>query len=97
MVDAGNDRIQKFDSNGNFITKWGTTGSNDGQFSRVIGIAIDSSGNIYAADNSNNRVQKFDSNGNFVTKWSVNSPAGVAVDSAGKVYVVDQNDEHTGL
>lgn len=25
--------IQKFDSDGNFLTKWGTEGSNDGQFS----------------------------------------------------------------
>jgi DNA-binding beta-propeller fold protein YncE len=27
-----NNRIQKFDSNGNFLGKWGTTGSGDGQF-----------------------------------------------------------------
>ena len=26
-----NNRIQKFESNGNFLSKWGTTGSGDGQ------------------------------------------------------------------
>lgn len=29
MVDAGNDRIQKFDSNGKFITKWGISPISD--------------------------------------------------------------------
>jgi hypothetical protein len=32
VVDAGNYRIQKFDSKGIFITKWGTSGTADGQF-----------------------------------------------------------------
>jgi DNA-binding beta-propeller fold protein YncE len=92
VVDAGNDRIQKFDSSGNFITTWGTTGSADSQFSRPIGIATDSSGNIYVCDNSNNRIQKFDSNGKFITKWSVGAPVGIAVGSGDKVYVINQND-----
>ena len=40
VLDEGNNRIQKFDSNGNFITKWGTVGSGDGQFNEPTGIAI---------------------------------------------------------
>jgi tripartite motif-containing protein 71 len=91
VVDAGNDRIQKFDSNGKFITKWGTTGSADGQLSGPVGIAIDSSGNIYVSDTGNNRIQKFDSNGKFITKWSVGVPFGIAVEPNGKVYVINQN------
>ena len=69
VVDFGNNRIQKFDSNGNFITKWGSEGAGDGQFKSPLGIAIDSSGNVYVADHDNHRIQKFDSNGNFITKW----------------------------
>jgi DNA-binding beta-propeller fold protein YncE len=88
VVDAGNNRVQKFDSNGKFITKWGTAGSGDGQFSAPVGIVIDSLGNVYVSDN--NRVQKFDSNGKFITNWTVSSPFGIAVDSGGKVYVIDQ-------
>ena len=39
-----------------------------------VGIAVDSSGNVYVADYSigftdNDRIQKFDSDGNFITKW----------------------------
>jgi DNA-binding beta-propeller fold protein YncE len=57
--DQGNDRIQKFDSNGKFITKWGSTGSGDGQFQVPIGIAINSKGLVYVTDLGNSRVQVF--------------------------------------
>lgn len=32
IADTWNDRIQKFDSNGNFITRWGSHSKGDGQF-----------------------------------------------------------------
>ena len=64
-----NDNIQKFDSNGTFITKWGSEGTGDGQFDSPHGIALDSSGNVYVVDYYNNRIQKFDSNGTFITRW----------------------------
>jgi DNA-binding beta-propeller fold protein YncE len=58
-VDSCNNRIQKFDSNGNFITKWGTLGTGDGQFSRPKGIGINSKGLVYVAETNNARVQIF--------------------------------------
>ena len=33
VADAWNNRIQKFNSSGSFITKWGSQGTGDGQFS----------------------------------------------------------------
>ena len=45
------------------ILMFGTNGSDDGQFDRPRGIAVDSSGDIYVADTENHRIQKFDSNG----------------------------------
>src|SRR6185503_18661164 len=51
-----------------FILKWGTIGSNDGQFLTPRGIAVDPSGNVYVADASGGsagQIQKFDANGNF--------------------------------
>jgi len=95
VADANNHRIQKFDSQGNYVTQWGSYGSGDGQFSYPYGVAVDQSGYVYVTEVGNNRVQKFDSSGNFITKWgsygSENGqfidPRSVAVDQSGYVYV----------
>src|SRR5215207_1213059 len=47
IVDQYSCRIQKFDSEGNFITKWGSYGSRDGQLYYPEGLATDRSGNVY--------------------------------------------------
>ena len=69
VADAGNERIQKFDSNGNYITQWGNKGNGTGQFTYPGDIAIDSIGNVYVLDSGNHRIQKFDETGNYITKW----------------------------
>ncbi len=77
----GNDRIQEFDTSGNFIRSWGSTGTTEGHFNQPTGLAVDSSGNVYVADVSNNRVQKFDANGNFIMMfgWGVNGGSSLEV------------------
>ncbi len=52
-------RVQVFSADGTFLTKWGTLGNDDGQFSSPFGIGVDSSGKIYVADHVNDRVQVF--------------------------------------
>jgi hypothetical protein len=44
----------------------GLTGTNAGQVASPVGVALDSSGNVYVAEFANRRIQKFDSNGNFL-------------------------------
>jgi tripartite motif-containing protein 71 len=63
-----NNRIQKFDTNGNFILKFGSSGTGDGQFDHAYGITA-TSGAVYVADFGHERVVKFDSNGNFISTW----------------------------
>ena len=82
-----------------FLGKWGTSGTGDGQFQTVGGIATDRNGHVYAADSSG-RVEKFTAAGGFVrtigappsprtrSTRSV-SPQGVAVGPNGNLYVVE--------
>jgi tripartite motif-containing protein 71 len=105
VADTDNHRVMKFDvsafpgSAPSLLTKWGTQGSGDGQFTSPEGIAVDSTGNVWVTDAVADRVQKFDSNGNFLAKFGSSgtgdgqftSPQGIAVDAAGNVYVTDSN------
>ncbi len=99
VVDNGNNRIQKFDNNGNFIVLWGNFGAANSNFHNPTGIACDAEGNVYVADTNNHRVQKFDGKlGQYLMKFGsrgngegqFSSPWGVAVDRVrGYIYVVD--------
>jgi len=86
--DSFNCRIQKFDSNLNFVGKWGGCGSGDGQFINLKGVATDSLGNVYVTDVAN-RIQKFASDGSLITKWSGASTgvSQIAIDQNDSVYV----------
>jgi len=65
IVDLGNNRVQKFNSEGDFLSKFGTFGFDDGQFINPLGIGVDSSDNIYVTDSISGRIQKFNSAGVF--------------------------------
>jgi streptogramin lyase len=80
VTDTGNDRIQKFTSNGTFLTKWGASGEGDGEFSGPNGVAADTSGNVYVADSLNDRIQKFTSDGTFLTKWGSRCLVSIVID-----------------
>jgi len=93
-----NARISKFTSDGEFLAKWGTSGSGDGQFAYPTGVIVDAAFNVYVVEEGNNRVQKFDSTGTFLHKWSFADgvsqnfaePWTLAVDADCNVYVTDR-------
>ncbi|TKJ43237.1 hypothetical protein CEE34_11600 [Candidatus Aerophobetes bacterium Ae_b3a] len=101
VADTSNHRIQKFDSDGNFICKWGSSGDGDGYFKYPFGIATDGADNVYVADTLNNRIQKFDSDGTFISTWGspgteygdFNMPYGIATDASDNVYVADTDND----
>lgn len=88
--DHNNGRIQKFDSEGNFILKWNIGVA-------VEGITIDFRGYVYAGGNY--QIQKFDSQGNFILKWGNNGVgegqfdqvSSIASDPNGYIYVIDNS------
>ncbi len=103
VAESGNQRIQKFSSTGAYITQWGSQGNGNGQFSfptpiGVIGMAVDSSGNVYVADPGNSRIQVFTGTGTYITQFGSNGstdgkfyygPYGIAIDSTGNLYAAD--------
>ena len=68
ITDLGNKRVQKLSSHGEFVTEWGSSGKNQGEFHYPSGITSDKQ-YVYVSDRELNRVQKFDHSGNFVLEW----------------------------
>ena len=67
MIDADNYRIQKFDSDGKYLTKLVDSGSGDGEFNSPLGIAVDTLGTCMWQYADNHRIQKFHTTENGIT------------------------------
>ena len=89
------DIIRVYDSSGAYLRQFGGTGSGNGQFDHPRGIAIDSTNNIYIADDFNNRIQKFNNNGDYISQFGIAGPYAIYVDHkhSDNIYIV----EETGL
>lgn len=70
VTDTGNERVQVFDLNGEFVALWGTAGSEDGQLLEPVGIAIHD-GVVYVADSHNSRIARFTTDGEPLEAWTV--------------------------
>lgn len=100
-VEFQNNRVQKFASDGTFITTWGSYGSGDGNLKHPYGITVDPDGYVYVADSENNQIKKFTNDGTHVltigkadeTWGSADGeffqPYGLEADSDGYLYVAD--------
>ena len=89
VCESGNNRVQKFSiSQKSFISKFGTGGQGDGQFSSPYGICIDPEGNVFIADYSNHRIQVFRDDDSFAYSFPCQSnPWGLAFDLQGHLHV----------
>jgi streptogramin lyase len=66
VADTTNNRVQKFNMSGSYVSQFGTLGVANGQFSGPVYTAVDSSGNIWVTDKGNNRIEQFNSSGSWV-------------------------------
>jgi DNA-binding beta-propeller fold protein YncE len=97
VVDQSNHRVQKFDSDGNFLTTWGSNGTGDGEFAYPSDVDIDPSGRLYVSEAQGDRIQVFDADGNFLGKAGTSGAApgeldgarGIGLDAQLGLYVIE--------
>jgi DNA-binding beta-propeller fold protein YncE len=92
-VDSANNRVEKFNSKGEFLLKFDSTGTENGQFQSPLGIAIDSKDHPRVLEKT--RIQEFTSTGEYVNKFGapgkengqLESSTGIAIDSLDNIWV----------
>ncbi len=104
VADTGHDRVQEFNSKGEFVREFGAEGSGNGQFIEPRAIAVSAGGYVYVVDSGNSRVQEFNSKGEFVRAFGAGGSGngqfgklrGIAVDGEGHVWTVEAGVEPLG-
>ena len=87
---SGNVYVAQYSNTLTVIHADGSTTTMGSGFNQPYGVAVDSQGNAYVADNDGNSVYKVYTNGTTVALGSgYQNPFDVAVDSQGNVYVAD--------
>jgi len=96
--------VKKFSLQGDYLSRFGSNGNGDGQFSLPEGLCFNSKGLLYVVDRCNYRVQVFREN-MFLFKFgskghnpgNFEDPCYIAVDSSDQVYVTDNSDYDGGI
>jgi hypothetical protein len=99
VVDRGHQRMQVFDTDGNFIDMWPLRSPHwpASQGTLVVNHFIDDKGFIWAGDAFTNRLLKFDLDGNFLYGWGaaggqpgrLGCSHGITTDQLGNLYLAD--------
>jgi len=76
VTDTGNERVQVFDLEGNFIEMWGETGTGEGQLLEPVGIAVHD-GTVFIADSHNARIARYSLSGDILDPWPVTEWTGL--------------------
>lgn len=100
IVDAGNNRVMKFDDKFKATRDVGGFGIDEGFLNSPEYITIDNNLNIYVTDVGNRRVIVYDTRLNFADYFELidagdplkfGQPSGLAVNSFGEVYIADRD------
>ena len=93
---GGNNRIVKFDKNGNYLMQWGETGGDHGQFRDPHALAMDSAGRLFVGDRGNSRLQIFTQDGEHIATWTqFGRPSGLFINVNDVLYSADsESNEH---
>ena len=106
VADWSNHCVYIFDDEDQLVRKFGSNGSNNGQFRDPHGVAFDSHNHryLYVVDSNNHRVQKFDTNGNYLLQFGskgasdgqLKYPNDVTVHND-KVYIADYSNKRISV
>jgi DNA-binding beta-propeller fold protein YncE len=81
VADTGNNQVAEYTPGGTQVWRVGSEGSSASlksvQFEQPRDVGVDSSGNVYVADNGNGRVVELSSSGQYLNKWK-SLPSGAA-------------------
>ena len=59
LADSGNNRVLKFDKNGDLISELREAGTGMVKFNYPVGLTVDKKGRIYVVERGSNRMQLF--------------------------------------
>ena len=93
--------VKKFSLQGDYLSKFGSCGSGDGQFNNPLGLCFNSKSLLHVVDCYNRRVQVFREDNVFLFKFGskgrnlgqFQNPCYIAVDSSDQVYVTDNSND----
>ena len=97
VTDQADHKVVIFESDGQFVGKWGLFGNGDGEFNSPAGIALDSNENVLIVDSKNHRIQRYTKDGKYLQGFgqfgskigSLNTPWGIGLDTKDNIYVAD--------
>ena len=107
IADTGNNRLLKFDEQGNFLQEFGTA-EDDGKLNAPEGIYISERDEIWVADRGNGRIVQFAQDGSFVKALGkprsrlleedqVYQPNKLVIDRRGYIYVLNGGGDYRGI
>lgn len=99
VADTWNHRIQKFTSDGTFLTKWGVLGYADSP-ENLWGprtMTVDQEGRVFVMDTGNKRIMIYDANGQYLSQFGeggygpgqLDEPVGFALSARGLAFIAD--------
>jgi DNA-binding beta-propeller fold protein YncE len=75
VVDTGNSRVEVMNEKNEYVTQWGSEGTEKSQFKTPLAIAVSPSKDVWVGDSLNRRLQEFSSSGTFIEAigWGVSN------------------------
>lgn len=103
VVDTGNNRILKFDRNGQFIYSIGGFGWETEEFDDPLDISVKTSLDVFIADYNNERIERYDNKLNFISSFRSDQnlsgslqfgfPSSVDISKHGELFICDNEND----